>query len=327
MLTAGLGALFGEHHAKINFNNKGNFMLRPIILLSFLLVLSACDSRKQGGTDLKKETATPNKVSASSDHKLRAILDRQPENVQTRYVSRHPHETLTFFGIEPGMTVIEALPGSGWYSKILLPLLGKQGQLIGAGYNLKMLALFGFYDDARLKELAQWKNEWPIKARAWGEADHAKVNAFYFGNMSKELHGTVDAVLFIRALHNMARFSDTENFLGSAIDDAFQALKPGGIAGIVQHAAPENMSSSWASGKRGYLHEEFVIEQMITAGFELVATSNINANEKDLPTSDEVVWRLPPTLSGSKNNAERISQMMEIGESNRMTLKFRKPPA
>jgi predicted methyltransferase len=302
-------------------------MHRATLLLSFLFILGSCDSRQQSATP-NADGETPQTVAtANANDILQGILASQPQTVQARYGARNPQETLTFFGIEPGMTVIEALPGGGWYSKLLLPLLGEHGRLIGAGYALKMLTLFDFYDEARLAELALWADKWPAEAAAWSGAQGASVSAFYFGNMQQELHGTVDVVLFIRALHNISRFSATGDFLNSAIDNAFQALKPGGIVGIVQHAAHVNMPATWANGARGYLHESFVIEQMQAAGFEFVASSNINANPRDLPGADDVVWRLPPVLSGSKDNAERAASMNKIGESNRMTLKFRKPSA
>jgi predicted methyltransferase len=297
------------------------------LLLPFLLILSACDSEQHSAAPRADEIAASNSASAPVNNPLQEILERQPEAVQARYGARKPQETLTFFNIEPGMTVIEALPGSGWYTKLLLPLLGEQGRLIGAGYDLEMLALFGFYDDARLAELAQWADEWPTEASNWNDAHGAIVSAFYFGNMPMDLHGTVDAVLFIRALHNMARFSSEGDFLGSSLDNAFDALKPGGIVGIVQHAARENMPSTWASGASGYLHETFVVEKMQAAGFEFIGSSDINANPLDVPGEDDIVWRLPPVFSGSKDNTELAAEMSRIGESNRMTLKFRKPSA
>ena len=302
-------------------------MRQATLLCIFLLILGACDSGKQSAAPKSDETTVQKAAPSPANNVLQGILARQPEEVQARYSARNPQETLTFFGIEPGMTVIEALPGGGWYSKLLLPLLGEQGRLIGAGYDLEMLAMFDFYDDARLAELAQWADQWPAEAKTWGDAQSASVSAFYFGNMPQEIHGTVDAVLFIRALHNMARFSADGDFLDSSIENAFQALKPGGIVGIVQHAARANMPATWASGARGYLHETFVIEQMLAAGFEFAGSSDINANLRDVPGVDDVVWRLPPVLSGNKNNAEHVATMGAIGESNRMTLKFRKPSA
>ncbi len=84
---------------------------------------------------------------------------------------------------------------------------------------------------------------------------------------------------------------------------------------------------AWASGAAGYLKKAYVIEQMRKAGFEYVASSDINENPKDQPTSDDIVWRLPPSLQTSKNDADKRAAMQAIGESNRMTLKFVKPGA
>ena len=62
------------------------------------------------------------------------------------------------------------------------------------------------------------------------------------------------------------------------------------------------------------------------AGFELVATSDINANPGDLPGPEDIVWRLPPSLSTSKDDPELRAKMEAIGESDRMTLLFKKAP-
>ena len=113
--------------------------------------------------------------------------------------------------------------------------------------------------------------------------------------------------------------------MSRALQDTFDVLKPGGIVGIVQHAAPSDADDAWADGSKGYLKQTFVIEQMQAAGFEYVAASDINANPRDIPGADDVVWRLPPTLAGSKDDEARAAAMRAIGESNRMTLKFVKP--
>jgi predicted methyltransferase len=94
---------------------------------------------------------------------------------------------------------------------------------------------------------------------------------------------------------------------------------------VVQHQARDEMPDEWASGAMGYLKDDFVIGQMTAAGFEFAGMIAINFNAKDQPGEEDVVWRLPPTLMNSKDNAELKAAMLEIGESNRMTLKFRKP--
>jgi predicted methyltransferase len=64
---------------------------------------------------------------------------------------------------------------------------------------------------------------------------------------------------------------------------------------------------------------------MEKAGFVLEASSDMNNNPADQPTTDDIVWRLPPTLATSGDNEELMAQLKAIGESNRMTLRFRKP--
>ena len=256
---------------------------------------------------------------------LAAVLAAQPEETRARYQYRHPQETLEFFGIEPGMTVLEALPGGGWYTKILLPYLGSDGQLIGADYALEMFPLFGLLSEEQLKAKETWSEVFIAEAKEWAGDDGAQVSAFVLGSMPDELKGTVDAVVIIRALHNVARFEAEGGFLTAALKNAYDALKPGGIAGVVQHRARDGMPDDWASGSNGYLKRDFLIAQMEEAGFEFVAASDINANEKDQPTEEDIVWRLPPTLATSREDPELKAKMEAVGESNRMTLKFRKP--
>ena len=256
---------------------------------------------------------------------LAAILEQQPDEVQARYQYRHPQKTLDFFGIEPGMTVVEALPGGGWYSKILLPYLGTDGRLIGADYAYEMWPKFGFFSEEFIAGRKTWVGDWTAEAEGWGGAGSAGVSAFQLGSMPDEMAGTADAVLFIRALHNLARFEGDGGYLSAALADAHRVLKPGGIVGVVQHHARDDRPDAWADGSRGYLKQDFVIAQMQRAGFEFVAESDLHANPKDRPGDDDVVWRLPPGLQGSRDDPEAAAKMQAIGESNRMTLKFRKP--
>jgi len=264
-------------------------------------------------------------VAGDPTEKLDEVLAAQSDEVKARYEWRHPRETLEFFGIEPGMTVIEGLPGGGWYSKILIDYLGPDGHLIGANYAYSIFPLFGFFSEEQLEELKTWESDWPEEARAWGGENSAEVSAFSLGTMPDALDGTADAVLMIRALHNLNRFESQGDYLTSSLKDIHDALKPGGILGVVQHQAPADSPDEWADGSAGYLKKGYLIERIEKAGFEFVAESAINENPKDQPTTDDVVWRLPPSLSTSRDNPELRAQVEGIGESNRMTLKFRKP--
>ncbi|MDZ7645516.1 MAG: methyltransferase [Woeseiaceae bacterium] len=306
--------------------------MRTLLFLFTACALVACGGGGDQGGDAPADTAEPAADAApagpdpdSPSARLENVLASQPAEVRDRYPFRHPQATLEFFGIEPGMTVVEALPGGGWYTKILLPYLGPEGRLIGADYALDMYRNFDFGTDEFIANKRTWTTDWPAEARGWAGEDAAAVDAFVFGNLPADMHGTADAVLIIRALHNLARFEDDGGYLTQALDDAFAVLKPGGIAGVVQHHARDDMPDSWASGENGYLKESFVITAMQSAGFELVDSSDINANPADRPTTEDIVWRLPPSLGTSEADTDLRAQLEAIGESNRMTLLFRKP--
>jgi len=143
--------------------------------------------------------------------------------------------------------------------------------------------------------------------------------------MPDEMKGTADAVFFARVLHNLARFESKGGFLTATLADVYAVLKPGGTFGVVQHHARDEMSDEFADGSHGYLKKSFVIAAAEEAGFEFVAESDINANPADQPTEEDIVWRLPPTLGTSGEDPELRAELEAVGESNRMTLKFRKP--
>ena len=305
--------------------------MRSIILLSAAFALAACvENTPSATTELSAQTLTANTTEPMTESQatgLEAILAAQPEAVQARYAYRNPAQTLAFFGIEPGMTVVEALPGGGWYSKLLLPYLGEEGALIGANYGLDMQRLFSYRTEEQLKKLETWTTDWPEKASTWVDNNDTPISGFFFGAQPESVAGRADAVLFIRALHNLARYQNQGDFLSIAIDNAYTALKPGGVVGIVQHQMREEAPDVWADGSRGYLKQSFVLAQMEAAGFVFEGASEVNANPNDQPQEGDIVWRLPPTLMGSRDNPEAAAAMQAIGESNRMTLKFRKPAA
>jgi predicted methyltransferase len=305
--------------------------MRSIVLLSAAFALAACvETNPSAKTELSAQTSTANTTAPMTESQatgLEAILAAQPEAVQARYTTRNPAQTLAFFGIEPGMTVVEAYPSSGWYTKLLLPYLGKEGVLIGANYALDMQRLFSFRTEEQLKKLETWTTDWPEKASTWVENNDTPTSGFFFGAQPESVAGSADAVLFIRSLHNLARYQNQGDFLSIAIDNAYTALKPGGVVGIVQHQMREEAPDLRADGSRGYLKQSFVVAQMEAAGFVFEGASEVNANPNDQPQEGDIVWRLPPTLMGSRDNPEAAAAMQAIGESNRMTLKFRKPAA
>jgi len=282
-------------------------------------ILGACC-----GAALLIGAALPAAVAQDAAARLDAVLAAQPDEVKARYDARHPRETLGFFGIEPGMTVYEALPGGGWYSKILLDYLGADGKLVGVDYAYAMYPMFNFYDEAYLEAKKSWTTSWPAQALGWRDEDDAAVGAFLFGSMPDAMAGQADAVLLIRALHNLARFEDKGGYLTTALADIHRALKPGGVVGVVQHRAPEDADDAWADGSNGYLKQSFVVARFEAAGFDLVGESAVNRNPADQPGPTDYVWRLPPTLHLNADNEAKRADYVAIGESDRMTLLFRK---
>jgi predicted methyltransferase len=281
--------------------------------------LSAC--AKHGG-DVANAPIAATETAASA--RLDAVLAAADESEQARFAQRHPKEMLQFFGIEPGMTVAEVLPGGGWWSKLLIPYLGAEGRLIGADYPLPMWALFGNFapDPAKQKS---WPETFAAGASSWCAGDCAQVSGFAFGATPPEMRESVDVVLFFRAMHHFSRFEDDGGYMTASLKETYDILKAGGVVGVEQHRAPEALSDAWADGDAGYVKQSAMIAAFEKAGFVFEGASEMNANPKDQPTESDVVWRLPPSLATSRNDPALKAAMEAIGESDRMTLKFRKP--
>ena len=227
--------------------------------------------------------------------------ERDTNNV-LRDVHRNPYETLSFFEIKPSMTVIELSPGGGWYTEILANYLNKSGSLIAAHFAKNS-------SNAYLKNS---RNNFEKKMDS--KKIYKKVKIVDL-NSNLAAPETVDAVLTFRNLHN---------WLGSTMDEIFmnsyKSLKPGGIFGVVEHRAASGTSFE-VMKKSGYVTEEHAIKIAKKHGFELVKKSEINSNARDSKNYPKGVWTLPPSLRMKDVNKEKY---LNIGESDRMTLLFRK---
>ena len=302
--------------------------LKTLFLAGVALTLVACGNNSADVKKVASETSGAAKAEMAmkaNSAKLATILAAQPDKAKARFDARNPQATLEFFGITPGMTVVEALPGGGWYSKILLPYLGDEGHLVGVDYSIKMWPEFGgFANEEFIEKKKTWAAEWVEGAQAWRAGSNGNISAFTFGGRDASMDGQADAVLFIRALHNVSRFEDEGGYMTEALADTRALLKTGGIVGVVQHQGPETNDDKWAEGDNGYLKKSDVIAKFKAAGFELVKESAINENPKDVPSNKDIVWRLPQSLATSREDAELKAKMEAIGESNRMTLLFKK---
>ncbi len=254
---------------------------------------------------------------------LEQVIAARSAADKSRDGARHPLQTLNFFRVEKGMTVAEALPEGGWYTRILAPYLGSEGSLYGVNYPDEIWPLFGFMDKDTIAKNIASTNEFPNLVKNYTDSG-INAQGFTFSTVPEKLYNTVDRVLIIRALHNLARFEPTAGSRSQALSSVRIMLKKGGMVGVVQHRLPESSSDDGADGSRGYLKQSDVIKMFEQAGFELVASSEINANPKDKPGPEDIVWRLPPTLSGTGDDAAKKAAMEAIGESDRMTLLFKK---
>ena len=255
---------------------------------------------------------------------LNAVLASRSDEDRVRDDARQPLETLTFFQIKPGMTIAEALPGGGWYTRILANYLGQDGTLYGVNYPDSLWPMLSYASPEWIAERIAATQNFTAKVATFTDND-ITAQGFTFDTVPREVEGTVDRVLLIRALHNLNRFQQKAGTRSQALAATHAMLKKDGLVGVVQHRAPATASKEWADGNKGYLNEVAVIAMFAEAGFALVAQSEINANPMDQPSGEDSVWRLSPSLRGS-NDDEQREVMVAIGESDRMTLLFRKAP-
>jgi predicted methyltransferase len=235
--------------------------------------------------------------------------DHRTDAFKQRDQYRHPVETLAFFGIEPDHTVVEVWPGAGWYTEVLAPYLQEDGELYLAHFpESSDVEYFTRSRNAFLKKLADNPDVYSnVVVTEFGPGVGAPIAP----------PRTADRVLTFRNVHNWL----DQGFAQDAFSAFYVALKPGGILGVVEHRAKPGTSVAEMK-ETGYVTEAYVVDLAKRAGFELLASSEINANPEDAADHPAGVWTLPPTLKLGDKDREKY---LNIGESDRMTLKFRKP--
>jgi len=272
--------------------------LTPFVVLSTLLFSAA---------PAFAATANEAAIQAAVNHPVRSAANK------ARDVHRHPVETLSFFEVTPKSTVVEVSPGGGWYTEILAPLLKAEGKYYAA------------------HQPADAKSEYAKKSLAAYQAKLAADPVFssvtVTGFAADKVYeiapaGSADVVLTFRNLHNWYMQKGEESLL-TAYKSFYTALKPGGVLGVVEHRLPEaKASGDWT--KSGYMPQSLAVKVALQAGFVLEGTSEVNANPKDTADHPQGVWTLPPSLALKDQDKAKY---LAIGESDRMTLKFRKPQA
>lgn len=232
--------------------------------------------------------------------------------------ARHPAETLSFWQLRPGQRVVEIGPGGGYWTHILAPYLAANGGTLIPTFRDPELAT-PQQRAARERFLA----EYTANPALFGTLQPGVLDPASTRPIAEP--GTVDLIISSRNFHGFY-LQGTKDFV---LRQMFAALKPGGLVGIEQHRGlatqPNNPSS-------GYVRQDVVIAEMAAAGFQFVASSEINANPRDTKNHPFGVWTLPPTRQSAPrgqpdNPAFDHAPFDAIGESDRMTLLFRKPAA
>jgi predicted methyltransferase len=223
-----------------------------------------------------------------------------------RDAARHPAEELTFFGLKPDMTVAELWPSGGYWTEILAPYLASQGHYI---------AVLGVpSEDGEGANTKAWRAKLAEQGARYGKVTETRLGP---GQFDIAPAGSVDLVLTFRNLHNWM----DEGYVDAALAACFRALKPGGILGIEDHRARNDVPQDPKSAS-GYVRQDYAIALARKAGFEFAGSSEVNANVRDTKDWAEGVWTLPPSLTlGDKDRAKYLA----IGEADNFVLKFRKP--
>ena len=240
---------------------------------------------------------------------------RDKDRARDQY--RKPAETLTFFQVQPTMKVGEYAPGGEWYSRLLGLYLGQHGKLVGLYFD----PTSGAFNEKAQQGIRDGAAKYPNDIANWSGLPADRFAAYPLDAVPAGEKGSFDRILVMRMMHNLLRWNIADREIKALRD----LLKPDGMIGIEQHRAKPDAPYSFADGSKGYLREADVIKFMEVNGFTFVGKSAANANPKDPANWPGGVWTLPPTMAGAKDDAEK-ARLRAIGESDRMTLLFRKRP-
>jgi predicted methyltransferase len=287
---------------------------RGFCLASAALALSGCG--RKGASPAQPPPGAGGSAAASLAWAIAG--DWRSKADRARDAWRHPAETLVFWGLRPGVTVVEVWPGAGWYTDIIAPFLASAGgKFYAAQFQADSSA-----DPAQTQLLNAYAKKLAAKPDIYGATT---ITAFGPTSGPVAPAGSADLVVFARNLS----YWMAAGLADKAFHDAFAVLKPGGVLGIEENrAAPGGVQDVLAAD--GYVQEAYVKRMAQEAGFRFGASSEINANPKDVKAYPFGAWSLPPTRqSAPKGQPDDPhfdhAQYDAIGESDRMTLRFVKP--
>lgn len=290
----------------------GGLSRRAVLMAAASLAACGRPAEKNGAAPLPKAGRGPMTIAEAVAGDWRLPADR------ARDVWRHPAESLAFWGLKPGQTVVEFWPGAGWYTDIIAPFLADTGGKLYAA-NLEV----GEPGDPAAKEVVEaFRHKIEADRRRYGQVE---ITAFGPTSGPVAPAQSADLVLFLRNLHNWMAAGIVEK----AFRDAFAALKPGGVLGVEEHRAVAGGVQD-ALAEDGYVQQAYVVQLAEETGFKLDKASEINANPKDDHDHPFGVWTLPPIRRTSPRGQPDDPSFDRgpydaVGESDRMTLRFVKP--
>ncbi|MGJ8560821.1 MAG: class I SAM-dependent methyltransferase [Litorimonas sp.] len=286
------------------------------LLITAAILLTACSGASSEAPETIEVEAQPAATTEAVQAPMMladAIAHPRRADDAARDQFRNPQATLDFFEIAPGQTVAEIWPG--WYTQILAPYLSDNN-----GTYVAVLFPDGVSDRLDGRNAA-------FKEK-FGDAE--AYGTLGYGSYSKDTGLSLDD----NSMDTILTFRNVHNWMGQGYaEDAFaefaRALKPGGMLGIVEHRLPETRTQD-PKGASGYVQESYMKALAAEAGLEFVDSSDVNANPLDTADHPMGVWTLPPRSrlpeAGSADaNGFDAELYLNIGESDRATLKFRKP--
>lgn len=287
--------------------------MKPALLAApILLALAACSPSGDAPATTDIADAPAQDAAPAAGPAIETIVAgdwRTPAFVE-RDGYRHPIQTLEFFGLLPGHTVVEITPGGGWYAEILAPYVREQGQYVAAVVDPEALP-----EDRRDYYAGSINTLDALFAANPARFDRAQVVRYDPAAPGFGEPGSADLVVTFRNVHNWLGAGQAEGMF----QGFFEVLKPGGVLGVVDHRAADGSAEY---DKSGYVGQDRMIALAEGAGFQLDASSEINANPRDTKDHPNGVWTLPPT---NRHDEADEAKYADIGESDRMTLRFTKP--
>ena len=295
---------------------------RPLPLaVAFVLLMTPGCAGPPAATSAESSRPEAGGASVGTDEATRAAIaaalagDHRADKNKARDAARHPLETLTFFGLRQDMTVVELWPGGGgWYTEILAPVLRERGKLIATNFDASAVT---DPNDYRARVSKSFADKLAAAPALYDRVEVVTVRPPEPFVLAPA--GSVDLVVTFRNSHGWIE----DGLAPMVYKAAYDALKPGGVLGVVQHRAKsDDPRDPKVLADTGYVREDYLIQTIEAVGFKLDAKSEINTNPKDTKDYEKGVWALPPNLTLGEVDRAKYEA---IGESDRMTLRFVKP--